>query len=67
MADGGRASPLVLGLEGRLPAATANALRELGHKVNCQGRAAVMRPHPFSSTFEKVHRKFLQLQITGKK
>ena len=34
MADGGRASPLVLGLEGRLPAATANALRELGHKVN---------------------------------
>eukprot|EP01052_Picozoa_sp_SAG31_P034593 SAG31_NODE_4065_length_3623_cov_4.472758_2_plen_720_part_00 len=31
---GGRASPLVLDVEGRMPAATANKLRALGHKVN---------------------------------
>ena len=31
---GGSAQPMVLGLEGRLPAETAEALKALGHKVN---------------------------------
>ena len=58
---GGSAQPLVLGLEGRLPAATAARLEALGHKV-CRG--AWTRPLHLSARNSSEPRLCLGSQFT---